>query len=170
MPSTTNLGLTKSRSKSKLGADFDAFADAVDTILGGLALGPNGGQLQIRQASELVTIAAAASSDSVANLLPANAIILGVTARVVVAIPTATTFSIGDATTVGRFAAGVAVAINTTAVSGFIHHNPADTNAAGAVQGASAAKIRITPNGTPATAVGRVRLHVTYMIEVAPTS
>lgn len=117
-------------------------------------------------ASELLTIAAAASTDTTANLLPANAIIESVVVRVTTVIPTAATFSVGDATTAARFATGVAVAAGTTAV-GLTHCD--QTGAAGPKQTA-AAKIRITPNVSPATATGVVRITVFYRQFVAPTS
>jgi hypothetical protein len=117
-------------------------------------------------ASEEITIAAAANTDSTANLLPANSIIEAVTARVTVVIPTAATFTIGDTTTAARFATGVAVAANTTAV-GLTHSD--QTGAAGPKQTA-AAKVRITPNLSPAGATGKVRITVFYRTFVAPAS
>lgn len=117
-------------------------------------------------ASELLTIAAAATTDTTANLLPANAIIEAVVVRVTTVIPTAATFSVGDATTAARFATGVAVAATTTAV-GLTHCD--QTGAAGPKQTA-AAKIRITPNLTPGAATGVVRITVFYRSFVPPQS
>jgi hypothetical protein len=130
--------------------------------------GTNNGYLEKCYASELVTIAAAASTDTSANLLPANAVIDAVTVRVVTLIPTAATFNVGDATVADRFATGVAVAANTTAV-GVNHHNPTKADNAGPVQ-AAAAKVRITPNASPAAATGQVRVQVQYSRWVAPTT
>lgn len=126
----------------------------------------NGGYREIGSTTELLTIAAAATTDSTANLLPAGAYITGVTVRVTTLIPTAATFTVGDATTAARFATGVAVAANTTA-TGMTHLD--QTGAAGPLQ-ATAAKIRITPNATPAAATGVVRLTVYYEKWVPPTS
>lgn len=117
--------------------------------------------------SELLTLAAAATTDTTASLLPANAIIEAVVIRVTTIIPTAATFQVGDATTAGRFATGVAVAAGTTAV-GLLQRNPADADVAGPVQTA-AAKIRVTPNLSPATPTGVVRLEVFYSRFVPPT-
>lgn len=117
-------------------------------------------------ASELLTIAAAATTDTTANLLPANAIIEAVVVRVTTVIPTAATFSVGDATTAARFATGVAVAATTTAV-GLTHVD--QTGAAGPKQTA-AAKIRITPNAVPGAATGVVRITVFYRQFIAPQS
>lgn len=116
---------------------------------------------------ELLTIAAAANSNTVGLLLPANSLILAVLARVTVAIPTATTFQIGDATTAGRFATGVAVAVNTTAV-GILHWSGAVTTLAAGPSQAAAAAIRVTPSATPGNANGRVRLQVVSMVFTAP--
>jgi hypothetical protein len=123
-----------------------------------------GGSWEHGSASELVTIAAAATTDTTANLLPANAIIEAVTARVTTVIPTAATFTVGDATTAARFATGVAAAAGTTVV-GLTHADQAA--AAGPIQ-TTAAKIRITPNASPADNSGRVRVTVYYRQFVAP--
>jgi hypothetical protein len=129
----------------------------------------NGAQRVQGVATELVTIAAAATTDTSANLLPANSIIDAVTVRVTTLIPTAATFTVGDATQAARFATGVAVAAGTTAV-GLLQNDPTvATGNLGPVQ-TSAAKIRITPNSSPADATGRVRVTVFYRQFVAPTS
>lgn len=119
--------------------------------------------------TELLTIAAAATTDSSASLLPADSIIQAVVVRVTVVIPTAATFTVGDPTTPARFATGVAVAAGTTAV-GLIHMSGASTTLATGPSQVSAAAIRITPNLTPATATGVVRIQVYYSKFVAPIS
>jgi len=130
--------------------------------------GANGGYWERGVNSELLTIAAAATTDTTGNLLPANAIIEAVVVRVTTIIPTAATFTVGDATTAARFATGVSVAADTTAV-GLLHRNPDVAAAAGPVQ-TTAAKIRITPNAQPAAATGVVRIEVFFSRFVAPTS
>ena len=130
--------------------------------------GANGGYWEHGVNSELLTIAAAASTDTTANLLPANAVIEAVVVRVTTVIPTAATFTVGDATTAARFATGVAVAADTTAV-GLSHRQPDVAAAAGPVQ-TTAAKVRITPNAQPAAATGVVRIEVFFSRFVAPTS
>jgi hypothetical protein len=142
-------------------------AGASDLTGAGVAVpGANGESIRISSLTELVTIAAAASSTTVAFLLPANSIIRGVVGRVVVAIPTAATFTVGDATTAGRFATAVAVAINTT----FVGTIQADQTGAPGPRQAAAAQIVITPNLTPGTAVGRVRLTVYFETYTPPTA
>lgn len=106
------------------------------------------------------------TSDSVANLLPANSVILGVTARITAAIVTATNWKLGDATTSGRFTAA-----NSTLTLGTVESGPSvcvdQTGAAGPRQ-VAAAKLRITTTGTPSA--GKVRVCVHYRTFVAPTS
>jgi hypothetical protein len=129
----------------------------------------NGGYWERGVAAELLTIAAAATTDTTANLLPANSIIEAVCVRVTALFPTAATFTVGDATTAARFATGVSVAAGTTAV-GLLHQQGGiATDATGPVQTA-AAKVRITPNATPAAATGEVRIEVFYSKFVAPGS
>lgn len=109
--------------------------------------------------TELTTIAAAATTDT-AIQMPANAIVLGVSVRVTVAIPTAATFTVGDSGSAARFStAAVSVNVNST--------DPGTK--AGAYYNASALSIRITPNLTPGTNVGRVRVTI-YYINVTPPS
>lgn len=128
--------------------------------------GMNNGYWERGSASELLTIAAAATTDTTGNLLPANAIIEAVNVRVTTVIPTAATFTVGDATIAARFATGVAVAAGTTAV-GLTHVD--QTGTSGPKQTA-AAKVRITPNLVPGAATGVVRITVFYRSFVAPTS
>lgn len=130
--------------------------------------GTNGGYWERGVNSELLTIAAAATTDTTGNLLPADAIIEAVVVRVTTVIPTAATFTVGDATTAARFATGVAVAADTTSV-GLLHRNPDVAAAAGPVQSA-AAKVRITPNTAPGAATGVVRVQVYFSRWIAPTT
>lgn len=129
----------------------------------------NGAQWIYGQASELLTIAAAASTDSSANLLPADAVIEAVVVRVTTVIPTAATFTVGDPTTAARFGTGISVAANTTK-SCIDHWSGAVTTLAAGPSQAAAAKVRITPNLTPGAATGVVRITVFYRQFVAPTS
>lgn len=118
---------------------------------------------------ELLTIAASANSNGTANLLPANSLIDAVLGRVTVAIPTATTFNVGDATQAARFASGVAVAVNTTFV-GTLHQNPAVASDNLGPRQTAVANIRVTPSATPANANGRVRLQSVVTQFVPPAA
>lgn len=122
--------------------------------------GANGQVLSVKTLTELTTIAAAASTDTTIQM-PANAIILGVSVRVTVVIPTATNFTVGDSGSAARFStAAVSVAANST--------DPGTK--AGAYYNASALAVRITPDGTPGDNSGRVRVTIHYLEVTPPTS
>lgn len=127
---------------------------------------PNGAQWILGQASELVTLSTSGTTtDTAANLLPANSILEAVVARVTTAITGATNWGLGDTTTPGRFsAASTGLAAGSTVV-GTVQAD--QTGAAGPRQTA-AAKLRITTTGTPTA--GAIRVTVFYRQFVAPTS
>jgi hypothetical protein len=118
--------------------------------------------------TELITIAAAASSDSSANLLPTNSIIEGVVYYVSVQPPGTSTMNIGNALATTRFATGVSTAVGGGVANAHMSGSVA-TDANGPTQTTNA-KIRITPNATPSDASGRVRVTVWYRTYVPPTS
>lgn len=125
-------------------------------ISGGL----NGQTLQITSLTELLTIAAAATSTT-ALQIPAGAILLAASVRVTVVIPTATTFTvIGNTSTTVFNTAAVSVAANSTDAG----------TAAGAFYNSTAQTVRITPNGTPGANTGRVRVTIFYILSTPPTS
>lgn len=122
--------------------------------------GSNGQSLNIKHLTELTTIAAAATTDTTIQM-PAGAIVLSVSVRVTVVIPTAATFTVGDSGTADRFStAAVSTAANSTNVG----------TKAGAYYNASALSIRITPNVSPADNTGRVRVTIAYLDVTVPTS
>jgi hypothetical protein len=118
---------------------------------------------------ELLSLAAAATSDTAANLLPANSIIHHVLGRVTVTTTTTATFSVGDPTTAARFAAGIAIAATTTFV-GQTHWSGASTTLANGPSQAAAAKVRVTPNATPGNSNGRIAIQVFSETGIAPTA
>lgn len=124
------------------------------------AAGANGQSLALLQLTELTTIAAAATTDT-AIQMPANAIVLAVSVRTTVTIPTAATYTVGDSGSAARFSTA---AVSTTAPS------TDQGTKAGAYYNTSALSIRITPNLTPGTNVGRVRVTIYYFLSTAPTS
>lgn len=128
--------------------------------------GANAGYAEHGVASELITLSTSGTTtDSVANLLPANAIIGPVDCRVTTTITTATNWSVGDATTGARFSpANGTLTAGTTSV-GLTHVD--QTGAAGPKQTA-AAKLRITTTGTPGA--GAIRCAVNYTLGTPPTS
>jgi hypothetical protein len=120
----------------------------------------NGQQISYKSLTELTTIAAAAYTDTTIQI-PANVIVKAVSVRVVTTIPTATTFTVKGASSTTTF--------NTAAVS----------TAAGSTDkgnlncpynNTAAQKIRITPNATPGSATGQVRVTVWYEDSIAPSS
>ncbi len=119
--------------------------------------------------TEEITLSTSGSTtDSTANLLPANAIILAVVAYVTQTITTATDWQLGDASTAGRFTAANSTLIAGTTDIGLLHmQGGISTDATGPVQ-TSAAKLRITTSGTPAA--GKVRVTVFYTRFSAPSS
>jgi hypothetical protein len=118
------------------------------------------------QASELLTLSTSGTTtDTAANLLPANSIIEAVVARITTTITTATNWKMGDATTAGRFTAANSTLTSGTTDIGTIQAD--QTGAAGPRQTA-AAKVRVTTTGTPGAGV--VRITVFYRQFVGPTS
>lgn len=121
----------------------------------------NGGFVaNVKTVNELLPIAAAATTAS-ATTVPAGAILLAVSVRVTTVIPTAATFTV--TTTTGG------TALNTAAVSTAATSTDPGT-AAGASYRAASTTVTITPNLTPGTATGVVRLQFYYIQVTPPTS
>ena len=129
---------------------------------------PNAGKWIRGQISEEITLSTGgATTDSAANLLPANSIIEGVVARVTETITTATDWALGDASQAARFlAASTNLTLGDTEV-GLAHRQPSVADALGPVQSAAAA-LRVTCSGTPGA--GKLRVTVFYSQFVAPGS
>lgn len=122
--------------------------------------GGNGSYLSRGVFTELLTIAAAAFTDT-ATLIAANAVVLAVAVRVVTVIPTAATFTVTGAVSATVFnTAAVAVAAGST--------DPG--TAAGAYFNAANQAIRITPNVAPAAGTGQVRVVCYTYTAVPPTA
>jgi hypothetical protein len=109
--------------------------------------------------SELITVAAAASTDTTLTV-PAGAIVLGTAVRVVTAIPTAGAFTVTGASSATSYVTGVLTAAGTT---------NAGTSNCPKISPTSE-HIRITPDAIPADGTGQVRLTVYYMYSTPPTS
>jgi hypothetical protein len=122
-----------------------------------LSTGANGQSTQLGQSTTLLSGLTGATVTAT-NLIPANSILLGVTARVTTAITGATTFDIGDGTTANRFGDDVAIALNTTS-----------QNVIAPALIAAATNVVLTANGSNFTG-GAVRLTAHFMTLVAPTS
>lgn len=128
----------------------------------------NGALFTISAMSESITLSTVAlTTDSTANLLPANSIILGVTALQTTAITTSTNWGLSDPTTANRFAAATAIA--TPSLVGLVHWSGASTTLAAGPSQAAAAKLRITVTVSNPGA-GVVRATVWALTFGAPTS
>lgn len=125
-----------------------------------IAGGSNGQQVRFRTLTELLTIAAAASSTTTIQI-PADARVMGVSVRVTTVIPTAATFDVGVSGATTRYGTGIAVAAGTT--------NDGTGDTALRYYSAAAA-IVITPNLQPADATGRVRVTIHFYEITPPTS
>lgn len=130
----------------------------------------NGAQWVRGSVSENLTLSTSGlTTDTSANLLPANAIIEAVACRVTTTITTTTNWAVGDGTTSNRFSAANATLTSGTTSVGLRHQQGSiTTDATGPVQ-TSAAPVRITCTGANPGA-GAIRITVFYSQFVAPTS
>ena len=127
----------------------------------------NGGSFVDSWAAEEITLSTSGlTTDSTANLLPANAIIQAVTARVTTTITTTTDWKVGDATIAGRFSGANSTLTSGTTSVGLVHID--QTGTSGPRQ-TSAAKVRITCTGSNPGA-GKIRVTVFYRQFIPPTS
>jgi hypothetical protein len=134
-----------------------SIAGEIDII--GSTSATNGQKITFRALTELTTIAASATTLTTIQI-PAGAIVFAVSVRVTVAIPTATTFTVTGNTTGTFHTAAVSTAANSTDKG----------TAAGAFYSATAQSVKITPNSTPASNTGRVRVTIHYLEVTPPTS
>lgn len=126
----------------------------------------NGASRTLASISELVTLSTVgATTDTTANLLPANSVIECVVARVTTTITTATAWKLGDSTVSGRFAADNATMTAGATSIGLVHIDQSSTSGP---RQTAAAKLRITCTGTPGAGV--IRVTTFYRQYVAPTS
>lgn len=148
-------------------------ANQFNFIGGSLALsgeqGGNGSSCIQNSANELLTLSTSGTTtDTTANLLPVDSIILAVEGRVTTTITTATSWQLGDPTTAARFSTANSTMTSGATISGRKHWSGSvTTDAAGPTQDA-AAKVRVTTVGTPGAGV--VRIYVYYIQCTAPTS
>lgn len=126
--------------------------------------GDGGAKLEIKSIEEDITLATGGTTtDSTANLLPANSVILAVCGEVLTTITAnATGWSLCDATTAARFLANTTDLAAGTFKVGFLQWaGTADTVAKGPTQ-PSADKVRITAAGGNPGA-GKIRVTVFYL-------
>lgn len=129
-------------------------------------LGANGETWVRGYSTELLTLSTAGTTtDTTGNLLPANAIIEAVVARVTTTITTATDWQLGDATTPGRFTTVNSTLVAGTTDTGLVH---IDQSGAAGPRQTAAAKVRVTTTGTPGA--GAVRLTVFWRQFTPPST
>ena len=130
----------------------------------------NGSNATVQTASELLTLSTAGlTTDTTANLLPAGAIILAVTARITTTITTTTDWKLGDATVADRFTIANATKTSGTTTIGLNQWIATRTTAGMGPDQAAAAKVRVTCTGSNPGA-GAIRITVWYVQLTAPTS
>lgn len=133
------------------------------TGLSGLSAS-NGCSLAAGVVDELLTIAAAATTDTTATFT-AGDIVFGPFFRVTVQPPGTATFDAGIAGATTRFGTGISTVDTTT------NKVPGVASAMGSawVATAGAVAVRITPNATPSDTTGRIRVVWFYFRPTAPT-
>lgn len=137
------------------------------TAIGMPELTANNAQWIRGNLSEEITLSTSGlTTNSDANLLPANSIIEAVVGRVTTTITTATDWKLGDGTIAGRFSAANSTLTAGTTQVGLVHID--QTGTSGPRQAAAAA-LRITCTGANPGA-GKIRVTVFYRQFVPPTS
>lgn len=121
----------------------------------------NGQKLGLKKLTELTTIGTGATT-STAIQIPAGAVALAVSVRCTVSIPGTATMTIGDGVTAAKFNTGASIASSAGTTD--------PGTKAGPTYYAAATAIVITPNATPSTNAGRVRVTIFYYDSTPPTS
>lgn len=148
----------------RLGDDTDYSALTVGSIAAATATGSTA---TVASVTENISLTGT-TTDSAADLLPANSLILAVVTRVTTTITGASAWELGDAGLSSRFLSATTALTAGSTVIGLNHQQGSvSTDAAGAVQ-SSSAKLRITTTGVPTG--GSIRVTVYYLQLVPPTS
>lgn len=133
------------------------FADVVAKLLTLQSDAGIRGRLQILE-EEITLATTGLTTDSTANLLPANSLILGLYAKVTTLITTTTSWAVGDAATADRFTDANSTLLAGTASGSANIFNQAKAAGYTPYQ-AAAAKVRITGAGSNPGA-GKIRVTV----------
>lgn len=123
----------------------------------------SGAKLTIGTFSELLTIAAAAFTDT-ASTIPGNAMVLAASVRVVTSIPGTSTFTVTGTPGGGPYLR--TGSCSSTAGS----TDPGNGGCPQTPQTSSAQSIRITPDATPSAGTGQVRIVAYWWAITAPTA
>jgi hypothetical protein len=143
-----------------------SFAGALKAASYTVAVTTTGELWERGYSTELLTLSTSGTTtDTTANLLPANCIIEAVVARITTTITVATSWQLGDPTTPGRFTAANATMTAGTTDIGLVH---IDVAGAGGPRQTAAAKVRATTVGTPGA--GAMRITAFWRKFTAPTS
>lgn len=130
--------------------------------------GGNAGLVEWGSISENLTLSTGGTTtNTAANLLPANSYIEYVTARVTTTVATATSWQLGDATIAGRFTAAQSGAQLTSGatVVGMVH---VDLTGTSGPRQTAASTLRVTTVGTPSA--GAIRITSYYRTYTPATS
>lgn len=125
----------------------------------------SGAKLTLKSITEDITLATGATTtDSTADMLPLNSVIVAVCGEVLTTITSsATGWSLCDATTAARFLANTTDLTAGTFKAGFLQWSGANDTAAKGPTQAAAAKLRITcAGGNPGA--GAIRATVFYLV------
>jgi hypothetical protein len=157
---TVVIGTVNSQTSDALAVNGRNLTSGVD-VNGFIYMGNNYGgtaRLTMGSQTELLTLnTGGTTTDTTANLLPANSIIKAVTVLVISSITTATAYSVGDATTAARFlSTGCGLPIGSKCVG----LNAIDQTGAAGPKQIAAAKVRVTTTGTPSA--GQMNITVFY--------
>lgn len=144
--------------------------EQLDNQTATLLVAGNGSRWVFGQNSEDLTLSTSATTtDTAANLLPANAFILGVSGTVTTTITTGCTgWQLGDPTTAGRFTASDTTLTQGESKVGSVMATTGVASATTGVWQSAAAKIRVTC-ATAAAGAGKVRLTVFYWQIIPPS-
>lgn len=127
----------------------------------GTVAGTSGQICRINSKTQNLVLSTGGTTTDSTIQIPANSIVLGLSAKITTTIATATDWSVGDATTADRFISAQSTLTSGTCVIGQRHmRGSVSTDAAGPLV-TSATAIRVTTTGTPSA--GRIRLSVHYL-------
>ncbi len=156
MATTTNLDITLvEASQSQKHVTVNEALNTIDSAVGP-SLASNGGAINLHAVEEELTLTGASVTSTVA--FPNQCIILGCSVRVTEAITGATSFDVGDGSTVDRFGGTLGIALDST--------NQGTIGPAGNYANTT---VTVTANGSNFTG-GKVRICLHYINLVTPTS
>lgn len=116
--------------------------------------------LNFKIATTLLTIAAATVTSTWSGGIPANSIVIGISSRVTVVVPTATVYDVGIGGATTRYTTDASTAATTT--------SPGTDDGLRAYTAAT--DVVVTTDVNPAANTGRIRLTVHYIDITPPTS